>query len=61
MGISENKAAANARHQAKRSRIVIQPYIEEAEMIRVAAKKAGQSVTAYILEAVMDRMEKEKE
>ena len=57
---SEAKLAGNARHMAKLDRIVIQPYKEEGDAIRNAAATAGDSVQAYILQAVRDRMEKEK-
>lgn len=38
---------------------MLRPAKEEGEIIRTAAANAGQSVQAYILEAVRDRMEKE--
>ena len=60
IGISENKAASNARHVAKLDQIMIKPYKEEGQRIRTAADQAGQSVTAYILQAVRERMEREK-
>ena len=50
----------NTRHQAKLMRIVLQPYKEEGAQIRAAAAAAGQSVQGYILQAIRDRMEKEK-
>jgi len=56
---SQSHLEGNARHQAKLTRIVVQPYTEEAERIRQAAADAGQSVTAYILQAVRERMERE--
>lgn len=55
---TEAKKAGNARHAAKLDQIKIQPYKEEGERIRSAAAAAGQSVQAYILEAVRDRMNK---
>lgn len=60
MGISEKKAASNARHIAKLDQIMIRPTKEKGAEIRAAAAKAGQSVQAYVLQAVQDRMEKEK-
>ena len=51
----------NARHQAKLDRIIIQPYADEGQRIRAAAANAGLSVQAYILGAVRQRMEQEKE
>lgn len=50
----------NQRHQAKLMRIILQPYREEGQTIKEAASKAGQSTQAYILQAVRERMEKEK-
>ena len=55
---TEAKKAGNARHVAKLDQIKIQPYKEEGERIRAAAAAAGQSVQAYILEAVRERMNK---
>lgn len=55
---TEAKKAGNARHVAKLDQIKIQPYKEEGERIRAAAAAAGQSVQAYILEAIRDRMNK---
>jgi uncharacterized protein (DUF1778 family) len=60
MGISENKAASNARYAAKLDQLRIQPTKEKGAEIRAAAAAAGQSVQAYVLQAVHDRMEKEK-
>lgn len=53
---TDAKREGNARHQAKLDRIVIQPRAEEGQAIRAAAKAAGQSTQAYILQAVLDRM-----
>lgn len=55
---TEAKKAGNARHVAKLDQIKIQPYKEEGERIRAAAAAAGQSVQAYILDAVRERMNK---
>ena len=55
---TEAKLEGNARHLAKLDRIVIQPYKEEGQRIRAAAQEEGQSVQAYILEAVREKMEK---
>lgn len=57
---TEAKRAGNARHLEKLGRIDLRPYKEEAEEIRAAAARVGQSVSAYILQAVRERMEKEK-
>lgn len=57
--MSEARASCNARHQAKLTRIVLQPYKDEADAIKAAAAEAGQSVTAYVLDAVRERMERD--
>ena len=58
---TDAKRAGNARHQAKLDRIVIQPSKEEGMKIRQAAADAGQSVQAYVLQAVYRRMACEAE
>lgn len=50
------KWKSNAGHLAKLGRIVLQPYKEEDEAIREAAKTAGQSLQGYILQAVRQKM-----
>ena len=60
MAVSESKRITDARHIAKLDQIKIQPYKEEGQMIRDAAASAGVSVQRYILDAVRDRMEREK-
>lgn len=57
---TQAKKAGNARHIAKLDIIKIQPYKEEGAAIRAAAAAAGISVQRYILEAVRDRMERER-
>ncbi|MGM9549827.1 MAG: hypothetical protein ACI3V5_08280 [Faecousia sp.] len=57
---SEAKLKANAKYMATLDRIVIQPKKETGQQIRQAAADAGQSVQQYILQAVSDRMEKDK-
>ena len=44
----------------KYDRMGILPTKAEGEQIRAAATSAGQSVSAYILQAVRERMEREK-
>ena len=61
MATKPNKLATNAAHAAKLDRIVIQPYKEAGEALRAAAKRSGQSLQSYILDAVRDRMQREKE
>ena len=40
--------------------IKLQPYKEEGQQIRAAAAAAGKSLQGYILEAVREKMEREK-
>ena len=54
--LSKAKLASDARHQAKLMQIMVKPYIEEGEAIKAAAKEAGQSTQAYILDAVRAKM-----
>ena len=60
MAVSESKRITDARHIAKLDQIKIQPYKEEGQLIRDAAASAGVSVQRYILDAVRDRMDREK-
>ena len=60
MATKPGKLATNAAHKAKLRRIEISPYREEAETIRAAAASAGQSLQGYILQAVRERMERER-
>ena len=48
------------RYQATRDAIMIRPSKETGQEIRTAAADAGQSVQAYILQAVRDRMSRDK-
>ena len=59
MALSEAKKAADKRHNAKLDQIMIRPYKEKGMEIRRAAKTRGQSIQAYILEAVQMRMDRE--
>lgn len=56
---TEAKREGNARHVAKLDLIKIQPYREEGATIRAAAADAGQSLQAYVLQAVRERMLRE--
>lgn len=58
--VTEAKRAGNARHLEKLDRIDLRPYKAEGQEIRAAAAAAGQSVTAYILQAVRERIEKDQ-
>lgn len=60
MPVSENKRKNNDAYNAKCDRIVIQPRKESGKEIREAAAAAGQSLQGYILQAVRERMERDK-
>lgn len=47
------------KYQSSRDNIMIRPDKAEGQRIRDAAAEAGQSVQAYILDAVRDRLAKE--
>ena len=49
----------NARHIAKLDNILLRPYKAEGTEIRAAAAAANQSVQAYILQAIRERMERD--
>lgn len=56
MGLSEKKAASNARYNKTRDHIMLQPSKEEGAEIRAAAASAGESVQGYCLTAIRNRM-----
>lgn len=60
MAISDAKRAGNDRYNAKCEAIQIRPRKEIAQEIRAAAASSGQSLQGYILQAVRERMEREK-
>lgn len=60
MALSEAKKAADKRHTAKLDNIMVRPYREEGAAIRSAAAAAGKSVQGYVLEAVREKMERER-
>lgn len=60
MPVSETKRKNNDSYNAKCDRIVIQPRKERGQEIRAAAVAAGQSLQGYILQAIAERMEREK-
>ena len=60
MALSNKKAATNAAHIAKLDRMLIQPRKAEGQQIRAAAAAAGKSLQGYILEAVREKMERDK-
>lgn len=53
------KRAGNARYLATQKTTVIRTLPEEAETFKIAAETAGQSVQAYIVQAIRERMERE--
>lgn len=60
MAINPKKRITNDRYNAKCAQINIKPLRPEAEAIKAAAASAGQSLQGYILQAVRERMEREK-
>lgn len=61
MPINPKKRITNDRYNAKCTQINIKPLSPEAEAIKAAAAAAGQSLQGYILQAVRERMEREKQ
>lgn len=61
MPINPKKRITNDRYNAKCTQINIKPLSPEAEAIKAAAVAAGQSLQGYILQAVRERMEREKQ
>ncbi|MGM9586983.1 MAG: hypothetical protein ACI3VA_05805 [Candidatus Limivicinus sp.] len=47
------------KYQEKRDSIMLRPSKEDGQIIRDTAKAAGQSVQAYILQAIKERMERD--
>lgn len=60
MPISEKKRASLDRYNASCDYISLRPKKDVGEEIRAAATAAGQSLQGYILQAVRERMEREK-
>lgn len=60
MPMSEAKRQANAAYQKRQDALTIRPSKEEGAQIRQAAADAGQSVQAYILDAIRNRMQKDQ-
>ena len=50
---------ASVRYNKRQDNIMIRPSKEEGATIRTAAKHAGQSVQAYVLQAIRERMQRE--
>ena len=57
---TEAQKRASINYNRKQDNIMIRPTKEEGLVIRAAAANAGQSVQAYVLQAVRERMEREK-
>ena len=51
---------ASVKYNQSRDNIMIRPTKEDGQIIRAAAKAAGQSVQAYVLQAVMCRINLER-
>ena len=60
MSLSEAKRASNRKSDMKYQQILLKPYKEEGQLIREFAAAAEQSVQGYILQAVRERMDREK-
>ena len=60
MPVSAAKRRNNDNYNRKCDRIVIQPPKDQGGEIRAAAVAAGQSLQGYILQAVRERMERER-
>ena len=57
---TEAQKRASINYNRKQDNIMIRPTKEEGAEIRAAAANTGQSVQAYVLQAVRERMEREK-
>lgn len=57
---TEAQRKAVSAYQKRQDNIMIRPSKEEGTLIRQAAADAGQSVQAYILEAIRNRMQKDQ-
>ena len=60
MPLTEEKRASNRKSDMKYQQILLKPYKEDGQLIREFAAAAGQSVQGYILQAVRERMDREK-
>lgn len=60
MAVSEAHKKASSKWNSNRDNIMVRPSKEEGAAIRAAAADAGQSVQAYVLQAVQERMEREQ-
>lgn len=60
MASTEAQKRAVKKAQSKCDAIMLRPSKENGEHIRAAAAEAGQSLQGYILQAVAERMERDK-
>lgn len=60
MPVSKAKREGNDRYNAKCDYIAVKPLKDVGAEIRAAAAAAGQSLQGYILQAVRERMDREK-
>ena len=60
MAVSEAHKRASVKYNKSRDNIMIRPTKEEGALIRAAAKKAGKSVQAYILDVLRQQIESEE-
>ena len=60
MPLTEAKRASNRKSDMKYQQILLKPYKEDGQLIREFASAAGQSVQGYILQAVRERMDRDK-
>lgn len=59
MPVADSRRRANDKYNAKCGRIELRPLQADADAIKAAAEKAGQSIQRYILDAVHQRMARE--
>lgn len=52
---------ASVKYNQGRDNIMVRPSKKEGQTIRDAAKSAGQSVQAYVLQAIRERMERDQQ
>lgn len=60
MASTKAQIRASVEYNKNRDNIMVRPTKEDGAVIRAAAAKAGQSVQAYVLQAVRERMEREQ-
>lgn len=60
MASTKAQIKASVEYNKSRDNIMIRPTKDDGKAIRAAAARAGQSVQAYVLQAVSERMEREQ-